>query len=125
MLRGALSLREEVRVRRTRGVQISSHTILKTWLSWLKVNLLRFAIKQMSHQRGSGNLPRGTWPRDMIKGICQWHGREGRDNYVVPLSVRLGFPRCLVTLGSYPAASRQLSTFGLSSRLIASAFVPR
>jgi hypothetical protein len=37
---------------------------LKTWLSWLKVNLLRFAIKQMSHQRGSGILPRGTWTRD-------------------------------------------------------------
>jgi hypothetical protein len=39
-------------------------TSLKKCLSWLKVNLLRFAIKQIRHQRGSGTLPRGTWPRD-------------------------------------------------------------
>jgi hypothetical protein len=55
-----------------RGTDQQLLTSLKKWLSWLKVNLLRFAIKQMSHQRGSGTLPRGIWTRDYAIATRGW-----------------------------------------------------
>ena len=36
-----------------------------------------FAIKLMEHKRGSGILPRGTWTRDMDKGLCQGRRQVG------------------------------------------------
>jgi hypothetical protein len=42
-------------------------SILKKCFSWLKVNLLRFAIKQIKHQRGSGILPRGIVDKGLYK----------------------------------------------------------
>jgi hypothetical protein len=42
-------------------------SILKKCFSWLKVNLLRFAIKQIKHERGSGTLPRGIVDKGLYK----------------------------------------------------------
>jgi hypothetical protein len=42
-------------------------SILKKCFSWLKVNLLRFAIKQIKHERGTGTLPRGIVDKGLYK----------------------------------------------------------
>jgi hypothetical protein len=65
--RSSLTSRVGPRDTNERGTGQQLPTSLKKWLSWLKVNLLRFAIKQIRHQRGTGILPRGTWPRDYTK----------------------------------------------------------
>jgi hypothetical protein len=106
-------------MRNERGTDQQSLINLKKWFNRLKVNLRApkgFAIKLISHKRGSGILPRGTWTRDYTHdnklALPPW------SPYVTLVRlVALGIDCECLTWSLCSLASRQLSTYGPSSRL--------
>jgi hypothetical protein len=97
-------------------------TSLKTWLSWLKVNLR--APKDLPSNRWSTRGDRGSFPGGHGQGIWSREYANGIDereattsSSLLPSVSTLAYPWCLVTLGAYPRLIVSSRPKGLSSRL--------